>query len=111
VNNKGYNNVYVDYGNGYYNDHHFHYGYFLAAAATIAKYDSNGTLQIHRANIYNSRFDQGWMNEHETILNAFLRDIVNPSADDPYFTVVRCRDWFAGHSWGESYYRATLIGY
>lgn len=27
------------------------------------------------------------------------RDIINPSEDDPYFPVVRCRDWFAGHSW------------
>ncbi|KAG6882679.1 hypothetical protein C0993_009599, partial [Termitomyces sp. T159_Od127] len=36
INRAGYNNVWVDYGNGYYNDHHFHYGYFLAAAAVIA---------------------------------------------------------------------------
>lgn len=27
----------VDFGNGYYNDHHFHYGYFLTVAAIIAK--------------------------------------------------------------------------
>ncbi|KAG6834020.1 hypothetical protein H0H93_012488, partial [Arthromyces matolae] len=37
INRAGYNNVWVDYGNGYYNDHHFHYGYILAAAAVIAK--------------------------------------------------------------------------
>ncbi|KAG6847887.1 hypothetical protein H0H93_005187, partial [Arthromyces matolae] len=36
INRAGYNNVWVDYGNGYYNDHHFHYGYILAAAAVIA---------------------------------------------------------------------------
>lgn len=30
----------VDFGNGYYNDHHFHYGYFLTVAAIIAKYVS-----------------------------------------------------------------------
>ncbi|KAG5650447.1 hypothetical protein H0H81_012201 [Sphagnurus paluster] len=32
-------------------------------------------------------------------MDWFLRDIVNPSKNDPYFTVTRCRDWFAGHLW------------
>ncbi|KAL1734063.1 glycoside hydrolase family 81 protein [Schizophyllum commune] len=81
INKAGYNNVNVDYGNGYYNDHHFHYGYFLAAAAVIAK------------------FDAGWLNTYRTQVDAFLRDIVNPSPEDPYFPVTRNRDWFAGHSW------------
>jgi endo-1,3(4)-beta-glucanase len=27
------------------------------------------------------------------------RDIINPSTNDPYFPITRCRDWFAGHSW------------
>ncbi|KIY50828.1 glycoside hydrolase family 81 protein [Fistulina hepatica ATCC 64428] len=81
INRAGYNNVYVDFGNGYYNDHHFHYGYFLAAAAVISKYDAN------------------WMDLHRDFFDYFLRDIVNPSRNDPYFPVTRCRDWFAGHSW------------
>ena len=29
----------VDFGNSYYNDHHFHYGYFIHAAAIIAYLD------------------------------------------------------------------------
>ncbi|TFK60669.1 glycoside hydrolase family 81 protein [Pluteus cervinus] len=73
--------IWVDYGNGFYNDHHFHYGYFLTVAAVIAKYDQN------------------WMNQHRAHINWFLRDIVNPSTSDPFFPVARCRDWFAGHSW------------
>ncbi|KAG5641571.1 hypothetical protein DXG03_004697, partial [Asterophora parasitica] len=81
INKAGYNNVWVDFGNGYYNDHHFHYGYFLAAGAVIAKYDAE------------------WLNTYRSTLNWFLRDIVNPSSSDPHFTVTRCRDWFAGHSW------------
>jgi len=32
-------------------------------------------------------------------VTAFARDIGNPSTADPYFTIARCRDWFAGHSW------------
>lgn len=81
INRAGYNNVWVDYGNGYYNDHHFHYGYFLAAGAVIAKYDG------------------AWLNTYRSTMNWFLRDIVNPSKNDPHFAVTRCRDWFAGHSW------------
>ncbi|KAF7359182.1 Glycoside hydrolase family 81 protein [Mycena sanguinolenta] len=61
----------IDFGNGYYNDHHFHYGYFLHGAAVIAN----------------------------NFVTNFARDIGNPSSQDPYFTVARCRDWFAGHSW------------
>ncbi|OAA76585.1 Glycoside hydrolase, family 81 [Akanthomyces lecanii RCEF 1005] len=81
INKAGHNNAYVDFGNGYYNDHHFHYGYFLNVAAVIAKYDS------------------GWLNQHRDYINLFARDIINPSPQDPYFPVTRCRDWFAGHSW------------
>ncbi|KAJ9143316.1 Glycoside hydrolase family 81 protein [Pleurostoma richardsiae] len=71
----------VDFGNGYYNDHHFHYGYFLTVAAVIGKFD--GT----------------WLSEHKDYINWFARDIINPSPQDPYFPITRCRDWFAGHSW------------
>ncbi|KAJ6787751.1 hypothetical protein PWT90_04010 [Aphanocladium album] len=81
INKAGYNNTWVDFGNGYYNDHHFHYGYFLNVAAVIAKYDN------------------GWLNQHRDYINYFARDIINPSTQDPYFPVTRCRDWFAGHSW------------
>lgn len=34
-----------------------------------------------------------------TILIWGGSDIINPSSKDPYFPIVRCRDWFAGHSW------------
>ncbi|KAI0044919.1 glycoside hydrolase family 81 protein [Auriscalpium vulgare] len=81
INKAGYNNVWVDYGNGYYNVNHFHYGYFLTGAAVIAKYDST------------------WRSQYQTQINWYLRDIVNPTPADPFFPVTRHRDWFAGHSW------------
>ncbi|KAK4235357.1 glycosyl hydrolase family 81-domain-containing protein [Achaetomium macrosporum] len=81
VNKAGASNANVDFGNGYYNDHHFHYGYFLTVAAVIAK------------------FDGAWLSQHRDYINWFARDIINPSTQDPYFPVTRCRDWFAGHSW------------
>jgi len=55
VDKAGATNVNIDFGNGYYNDHHFHYGYFLAVAATIAKY--NGA----------------WLNEYKDYINWFAR--------------------------------------
>ncbi|KAF7323230.1 Glycoside hydrolase family 81 protein [Mycena chlorophos] len=81
VDGPGASNVNIDFGNGYYNDHHFHYGYMLHGAAVIAKYDS------------------AWWNANKQFITTFARDIGNPSTQDPYFTVARCRDWFAGHSW------------
>lgn len=30
---------------------------------------------------------------------TYCSDIINPSTQDPYFPVTRCRDFFAGHSW------------
>jgi endo-1,3(4)-beta-glucanase len=55
INKEGAINVWVDFGNGYYNDHHFHYGYFLHIAAVIAKYDSN------------------WLNQHREYVTLFAR--------------------------------------
>ncbi|TFB04105.1 hypothetical protein CCMA1212_004165 [Trichoderma ghanense] len=81
IDKAGATNSGIDFGNGYYNDHHFHYGYFLYVAAVIAKYDAN------------------WLAQHKDFINWFARDIINPSPNDPYFPVTRCRDWFAGHSW------------
>lgn len=61
INKAGHNNVYVDFGNGYYNDHHFHYGYFLNVAAVIAKYDN------------------GWLNQHRDYINYFARSVIYSS--------------------------------
>ncbi|KAF5562470.1 glycoside hydrolase family 81 [Fusarium phyllophilum] len=81
ISKEGATNVWVDYGNGYFNDHHFHYGYFLHIAAVIAKYDPS------------------WLAQHREYVTFFARDIINPSSDDPFFPITRCLDWFAGHSW------------
>lgn len=61
VNKAGATNVFVDFGNGYYNDHHFHYGYFLHVAAVIAKFDSN------------------WLSQHKTAINWFARYVATLS--------------------------------
>ena len=71
----------LNFGNGFYNDHHFHYGYHINAAATIA------------------HFDPEWGRKHFEQVLMLVRDIANPSKDDHYFPVFRQKDWFQGHSW------------
>ncbi|ODV88378.1 glycoside hydrolase family 81 protein [Tortispora caseinolytica NRRL Y-17796] len=75
----------ADFGNGYYNDHHFHYGYFVHAAAVLALYDPSWI-----ANPAN-----------KTWVDMLVRDIANPSEDDAFFPVSRAFDWFHGHSWAK----------
>ncbi|EEB05645.1 endo-1,3-beta-glucanase Eng1 [Schizosaccharomyces japonicus yFS275] len=72
-----------DFGNTYYNDHHFHYGYFVHAAAVLA-------------HIY-----PDWLNEgnNKAYINMLIRDVSNPTSADTYFPVQRSFDFFHGHSW------------
>ena len=64
-----------------YNDHHFHYGYHIYAAAVVAK---------HRPE---------WAREYFERILLYIRDIANPSADDTYFPQFRQKDWYLGNSW------------
>mmetsp|Transcript_31779 Transcript_31779/g.30301 ORF Transcript_31779/g.30301 Transcript_31779/m.30301 type:complete len:1026 (+) Transcript_31779:155-3232(+) len=70
-----------NFGAGFYNDHHFHFGYHIYAAAVAAKYDNNWGRKFH-----------------ERIL-LLVRDIANPSGTDPYFPAFRHKDWYLGFSW------------
>ena len=65
------------------NDHHFHYGYFVAAAATLAKFD--------RAWASNSRY--GGM------VDLLIRDANNYDRSDNRFPYLRDFDIYAGHDW------------
>jgi endo-1,3(4)-beta-glucanase len=74
----------ADFGNGYYNDHHFHYAYFIRAAAIIG------------------HIDPEWLTaSNVAYVNTLVRDVANPSSSDPYFPVYRNFDWYAGHSWSK----------
>lgn len=83
----GYNDPNSDFGNTYYNDHHFHYGYFFHAAAVIGQIDKD--------------FGGSWIEENKHWVNALIRDVANPSASDTQFPVSRSFDWFVGHSWAK----------
>uniref|UniRef100_A0A7S1U813 glucan endo-1,3-beta-D-glucosidase n=1 Tax=Phaeomonas parva TaxID=124430 RepID=A0A7S1U813_9STRA len=70
-----------NFGHGYYNDHHFHYGYHIYAAAVA------------------SRFLPEWGKKHFEHVLAMIRDIANPSLSDKFFHTWRHKDWFLGSSW------------
>jgi endo-1,3(4)-beta-glucanase len=75
--------IYVDFGNAIYNDHHYHYGYFIVAAAIIYYLDPT------------------WMRSQPKLIEfieTLIRDVANGSDDDPFFPKYRHFDWFLGHS-------------
>lgn len=82
-----------DFGNSYYNDHHFHYSYHVIAAAIVAKVDKD--------------IGSGsWYNDNKSWVENLIRDYANPSETDKYFPVFRSFDWFNGHSWAKGLFES-----
>lgn len=67
------------------NDHHFHYGYFIRAAAEVA------------------RVDPQWADRWGPMVELLIRDIASPDPHDPMFPKLRCFDLYAGHSWASGH--------
>lgn len=65
------------------NDHHFHYGYFVMAAAIVAVYDP----------VWASQSQWGGM------VDMLIRDVANWDRTDNRFPFLRNFDAYAGHSW------------
>ncbi|TFK45626.1 putative endo-1,3-beta-glucanase [Heliocybe sulcata] len=84
-----------DFGNGCYNDHHFHYGYFVHAAAVVARLDK----ELHNTTT--------WLDLHRDFVNNLVRDAANPSEQDVHFPVSRAFDWFHGHSWAKGLFESA----
>ncbi|KAF7597074.1 hypothetical protein BBP40_010548 [Aspergillus hancockii] len=78
----------ADFGNTFYNDHHFHYGYFIHAAAII------GSL------------DPSWIQDNKDWVNMLVRDAGNAATEDPLFPFSRGFDWFHGHSWAKGLFES-----
>ena len=80
----------ADFGNTYYNDHHFHWGYHILAAAYI------GSL------------DGAWAASNRRYVDTLVRDMANPSAEgDGWFPQWRSFDWYHGHSWAHGLFPAA----
>ena len=80
----------LDFGNTYYNDHHFHYGYFVYAAAVIGYLNP---LWL------GSGSNKAWV-------NMLVRDYANSVDNDPYFPFSRSFDWYHGHSWASGLFES-----
>ncbi len=66
-------------------DHHFHYGYFVMAAAIVAQYD------------------QQWASDWGPMVELLIRDVANEDRNSSLFPFLRCMDPYAGHSWASGW--------
>ena len=69
------------------NDHHFHYSYFIKAAATIAQFDP----------------DWAKPENYGGMIDLLIRDCANYDRDDQRFPWMRFFDSYAGHSWASGH--------
>jgi endoglucanase Acf2 len=82
----------LNFGNAFYNDHHFHLGYHIYAAAAVA------------------HFDPQWGRDHFEDVLLLIRDIANPSPQDTFFPTFRHKDWYQGSSWASGIAVSPLNG-
>jgi endoglucanase Acf2 len=81
---NGLRNHEEDFGNGWYNDHHFHYGYILYASAVMGRLNST------------------FVSEFGAAVDAFFYDVVHDddgTNDGYFFPFTRHKSWFDGHSY------------
>ena len=71
------------------NDHHFHYGYFIKAAAEVARHDPAWAA------------DDKWGG----MVRLLVRDVASGDRDDRLFPFLRNFDPYAGHSWASGHAR------
>ena len=74
------------------NDHHFHYGYFIRAAAEIARHDPEWAKPDH------------WGGMVRLVLDDIADgDRIVRNVQQPKFPFLRCFDTYAGHSWASGH--------
>jgi len=74
------------YGNSFYNDHHFHYGYIIYAIWCVELYENTLSTTYPKQ------------------INNIIYDVCNPDSASTFSTKLRNKDFYAGHAW------ATGIG-
>ena len=67
------------------NDHHFHWGYFIHAAAFL------------------EQFEPGWANEWGEMINLLVRDAASSNRNDDTFPFLRNFSPFGGHCWANGF--------
>lgn len=87
ITRNGLLNMQEDFGNGWYNDHHFHYGYILYASAIMAKINST------------------FVDEYGIYVDSILNDVAHESNQNSdsiqgsFFPFTRHKAWYDGHSY------------
>ncbi|MGW6917528.1 glycosyl hydrolase [Kitasatospora sp. NPDC054939] len=69
------------------NDHHFHYGYYVRVAATVARYDAAWAA------------DSAWGG----MVDLLVKDAANADRGDGRFPWLRSFDPYAGHGWASGH--------
>jgi len=83
-----------EYGNAFYNDHHYHYGYIMYAAAVVGELMPDW--------LSDSRFER---------LRLYARDVASIGGEvDPFFPRFRHFDFYTGHSWAAGMAQAPRYG-
>jgi endoglucanase Acf2 len=67
------------------NDHHFHWGYFIHAAAFL------------------EQFEPGWAAQWGDMVNLLVRDASGTDREDPLFPYLRNYSPYAGHCWANGF--------
>ncbi|ARV14364.1 glycosyl hydrolase [Polaribacter sp. SA4-12] len=70
---------------GNLNDHHFHWGYFIHAAAFM------------------EQFEPGWASKWGDMINILIRDAASTDRNDVKFPFLRNFSPYAGHSWANGF--------
>ncbi|MFM7023564.1 MAG: glycosyl hydrolase [Flavobacteriales bacterium] len=73
------------------NDHHFGYGYFVKAAATVARFEPNNT----------------WETQWGPMVEMLIKDVANWDRSNTQFPFLRYFDPYAGHSWASGHANFT----
>jgi endo-1,3(4)-beta-glucanase len=85
VSKAGFTDPGADFGNTYYNDHHFHFGYFVYTAAVVAY------------------LDPGWLTQgdNKAWTNMLVKDFAESDYNGRDYPFSRSFDWWHGHSWAK----------
>jgi endoglucanase Acf2 len=74
-----------------FNDHNFHYGYFVYASAILAMFEPSFALA----------------SEYKGMVDLLIKDYANPPVltgiNDSNFPLLRCFDVYEGHSWASGF--------
>lgn len=91
VSNAGFVDAGADFGNTYYNDHHFHFGYHVYASAIIGYLDP-------------SWLSQG---DNKAWTNMLVKDFAESDYSGRDYPFSRSFDWYHGHSWAKGLFESA----